>query len=222
MRPKPWLGRTRSAPLRSPLNGKPSGRSFISLLLVACCELASPAWAGGTPTARLVHWATDVRPALESVVCVALQERNGRSVFQPSIAEPPGCPGPLPSDPMFARVAHLLASRGVLARAKVGDPSKAFGGIPVDAGHVSVAEQAYRTMVLAHPYLQDRLIEAATGTTDCQTCRADALRLGLFVAGEGRGRWRCVDSDLCRYQRHSRDQSARSDPRGCRLRSRVR
>jgi len=150
--------RTRSAPLRSPLSRKPSGRSFIILLLVACGELALPAWVGVTPTERVVHWATDVRPALESVVCAALQERNGRSDFQPSIAEPPGCPGPLPSDPVFARVAHLLGSRGVLVRAKVGNPSKAFGGIPVDAGYVSVAEQAYRTMVLAHPYLQDRLM----------------------------------------------------------------
>lgn len=152
------LPRPRSAPVRSPLSRKPSGRSFIILLLAACGELASPAWAGVTPTERLVHWATDVRPALESVVCVALQEGNGRSVFQPSIAEPPGCPGPLPSDPALARVAHLLASRGVLARAKIADPSKAFGGIPVDAGHVPVAEQAYRTMVLAHSYVQDRLM----------------------------------------------------------------
>src|SRR5450759_3912759 len=152
--PNTALQQPLSAPLRSPLSRKPSGRSFIILVLVACSELTSPAWAGGTPTERVVHWATDVRPALESVVCVALQERNGRSVFEASIAEPPGCPGPLPSDPVLARVAHLLGSRGVLARAKVGDPSKAFGGIPVDDGHVSVAEQASRTMVLAHPYLQ--------------------------------------------------------------------
>lgn len=115
--------------------------------------------AGETLThGRVLHWTTDIRPAFESVICVTLARHDGTSVFQPLIAKSPGCPGPLPSDPLLARVAYLLGTRGVLIRAKVGDPLKAFEGMPADVEHLPAAELNYRTMVLSHPDAQRRLM----------------------------------------------------------------
>lgn len=110
------------------------------------------------PSRRVVHWATDIQPALESVICVSLADQNGKKVFEAFIAESTECPGPLPSDPLLAQVAKLLAGRRMLIRAGAGNPSKAFEGIPQDAAHQHVAQGKYQTMVLGDPETRRRLM----------------------------------------------------------------
>ena len=172
-RPNPRLQRT---PLRAPLSRKPLGRFgsiVLAFTLVSCAAAHGPP---STPdSVRVVHWTTDIRPALESVICVTLVERNGVSAFQPSIAESPGCPGPLPSDPLLANVARFLGSRGVLIRARAGAPSEAFNGLPADVGHLAAAQRNYRRLVLSHPDAQRRVMPrihrllVAAGVT-CPDC----------------------------------------------------
>ena len=170
-RPNPRLQRTRSAPLRAPWSRL---CSIVSVLMsaAACASMH----AGETPTpGRVLHWTTDIRPAFESVICITLVKRDGKQVFQPSIAEAPECPGPLPSDPLLGSVARLLGNRGVLMRAKVGSPSKAFEGLPADVEHLPAAEQNYRTLVLSHPDALRRLMPRlhqvlATAGAACPDC----------------------------------------------------
>lgn len=151
-------------------------RLYATVFLLLGASLAAPLHGGEIQTpGRVLRWATDIRPAFESVVCVTLEERNGNRFFQPSISEPPECPGPLPSDPLLAQVASLLGTRGVLIRAKVGSPSKALEGIPADVEHLPAAQQNYRAMVLSHPDAQRRLMPRlhqllATAGAACPDC----------------------------------------------------
>lgn len=145
--------------LGSPLNARPLGRLCAVVFFLLGAGVSASLQGGDNPSrSRVLHWTSDIRPAFESVICVTLEERNGNRVFQPSIAEPPECPGPLPSDPLLAQVARLLAARGVLMRAKVGSPLKAFEGMPVDVERRPAAQQSYRMMVLSHPDVQRRLM----------------------------------------------------------------
>jgi hypothetical protein len=156
---RPRIGSGRSLRLLgSPLNAQPLGRLFRIFPLLYLGVGVPLEGRGDAPAGRVLRWASDVRPALESVICVTPEERDGNRFFQPSISEPPECPGPLPSDPLLAQVARLMNARGVLMRAKVGSPLKAFEGIPVDLDHRAAAQESYRAMVLSNPDVQRRLM----------------------------------------------------------------
>lgn len=142
----------------SPLSRRPLGR-LLRVFPLLYLGLGAPLEGqGGSSPGRALRWASDVRPALASVICVTLGERDENRLFRPSISEPPECPGPLPSDPLLAQVARLMSTRGVLMRAKAGSPLKAFDGIPVDLDHRAASQESYRAMVLSNLYVQRRLM----------------------------------------------------------------
>ncbi|MGH9315585.1 MAG: hypothetical protein ACRD1P_00520 [Thermoanaerobaculia bacterium] len=121
--------------------------------------MAKAAQARETPTpGRILQWTRHIRPAFESVIRVTLEKRDGKPVFQVSIGESPVCAEPVPPDPLLDRVALLLATRGELIRAKVGDPAQAFVGLSPDIEHLAAAQRKYRAMVLSHPNVQRRLM----------------------------------------------------------------
>ncbi len=123
----------------------------LAVLLFASSALLRIAAWGEPPPKRDLAWASDVRPALESVICVKVKSHEGKPYFEPVIAKPLECPRPLPQDPLLAGAAEILAERGVLMRARAGAPSAVFGTLEVTSSNQPEAESRYRDLVLKSP-----------------------------------------------------------------------